>query len=111
MGVRKKGRRVIKYKEHEFIWWVAPDGDDCDKIYLNIISEDKSVILSYRIGDGSFVIINKGRMFQGQKSSGKWELYRIPFEEPLMIVTPKDVDQIVEWAVDGSNAVRLKKVT
>lgn len=64
------------------------------------------MILSYRVGDGSFVIINKGRMFQGQKSSGKWELYGIPFKEPLMIVTPKDVAQIVEWAVDGSNAFR-----
>ena len=83
MGVRKKGRRVIKYKEHEYVWWVEPYGDDSYKLYLNIISEDKSVILSYRVGDGSFVI-------------------------PLMIVTPKDVAQIVEWAVDGSNAVRLK---
>lgn len=105
MGVSRKGRRTLRYKDTEFIWWVSPDEDDCDKIYLNIVSEDKSIILSYRVGDGSFVVISKGRIFQGHKTSGNWESYGIPFKEPLMTVTPRDVERLVEWAVDGRGAV------
>ena len=105
MGVSRKGRRTLRYKDTEFIWWVGPEEDDCDKIYLNIVSEDKSIILSYRVGDGSFVVISKGRIFQGYKTSGNWEIYGIPFKDPLMIVTPGDVKRIVEWAVDGRGAV------
>lgn len=107
MGVSGKGRRTLRFKEREFIWWVSPEEDDCDKIYLNIVSEDKSIILSYRVGDGSFVIISKGRIFQGHKTSGNWETYSIPFKDPLMIVTPGDVKRIVEWAVDGRGAVPI----
>ncbi len=105
MGVFGRGRRKLRYKGTQFFWWVGADGDDCDKIYLNIVSEDKSVILSYKVGDGSFAVISKGRRFQGHKSSGKREVYGIPFKEPLMIVTPRDVERIVEWAVDGRGAV------
>ena len=106
MGVSGKGRRKLQYKGTKFLWWVAPDEDDCDKIYLNIVSEDKSIILSYNVGDGGcFVVTSKGRVFQGHKTSGNWEAYGIPFKEPLMIVTPGDVERFVEWAVDGRGAV------
>ncbi len=33
--------------------------------------------------------------------------YPISFKEPLMVVTTKDVALIVQWAVDGRNAVPL----
>ena len=69
MGVFGRGRRKLRYKGTQFFWWVGADGDDCDKIYLNIVSEDKSVILSYKVGDGSFVVISKGRRFQGDRKS------------------------------------------
>lgn len=106
MGVSGKGRRTLRYKDTKFIWWVSPEEDDCDKIYLNIVSEDKSIILSYNVGDGGcFVVTSKGRVFQGHKTSGNWESYSIPFKEPLMIVTPRDVERFVEWAVDGRGAV------
>lgn len=105
MGVSRKGRRTLHYKGIEFLWWVGTEEDHCDKIYLNIVSEDKSIVLSYKVGDGCFVVISKGRMFQGHKTSGNWEVYGIPFKEPLMIVTPGDVERIVEWAVDGRGAV------
>ena len=105
MGVSTKGRRQIQYKGQNFIWWVAPDGDDCDRIYLNIVSEDKGVVLAYRVGDGSFHIINKGRCFRGEKASGKWESHRIPFDSPLMVVTPKDVAQIIAWTVDQTYGI------
>lgn len=60
MGVSSKRRRQIQYRGQNFIWWVAPDGDDCDKIYLNIVSEDKSIVLAYRVGNGSYNILHWG---------------------------------------------------
>lgn len=102
MGVSAKGRRRISYQGQNFVWWVAPDGDDCDRIYLNIVSEDKSIVLAYRVNGESFCIISKGRRLHGEKTSGKWQMCRIPFREPLMIVTPKDVAQMIAWAVDES---------
>ncbi|MDE7414762.1 MAG: hypothetical protein K2N44_00300 [Lachnospiraceae bacterium] len=101
MGVSAKGRRRIQYQGQNFVWWVAPDSDDCDRIYLNIVSEDKSIVLAYRVNGESFRIISKGRRLHGEKTSGKWQLCKIPFREPLMVVTPKDVVQIIAWAVDG----------
>ena len=106
-GVATKKRRRLKYKEQEFVWWVAPNEDDCDKIYLNIVSLDKSIVLTYHLGDGSFAIISSGKRFQGQEMKGGSRLYRIPMKDPLMIVTPKDVEEIIAWAVDGNNAIAL----
>ena len=108
MGVSKKKRRILSYHGMEFIWWVAPNEEDCDKVYLHIVSADKSIVLSYKVGDGSFVIISEGRTFQGHRTSGKWERYGIPFQEPLMLVTPRDVEMIVAWAVDEREAAPLK---
>lgn len=107
MGVSAKGRRIFVYKDIKFIWWVGTRDNDCDKVYLNIISEDKKIKLSYRVGNGCFVIVSKGRFFQGHQTSGCCERYPIPFKEPLMVVTTKDVVLIVQWAVDGRNAVPL----
>ncbi|MDE5699786.1 MAG: hypothetical protein K2I96_20675 [Lachnospiraceae bacterium] len=101
MGVSAKGRRRISYQGQSFVWWIAPDGDDCDRVYLNIVSEDKSIILAYRVDGESFRIISKGRRLHGEQTSGKWQWCWIPFREPLMVVTPKDVAQIIAWAVDG----------
>ncbi|MDE6054832.1 MAG: hypothetical protein K2G55_13980 [Lachnospiraceae bacterium] len=101
MGVSAKGRRRIQYHGQNFVWWIAPDSDDCDRIYLNIVSEDKSIVLAYRVNRESFRIISKGRRLHGEKTSGKWQLCKIPFQEPLLVVTPKDVTQIIAWAVGG----------
>lgn len=100
MGVSAKGRRRISYQGQNFVWWVALDGDDCDRIYLNIVSEDKSIVLAYRVDGESFYIISKGRRLHGKETSGKWQRCAIPFKEPLMVVTPRDVTQIIAWAVE-----------
>lgn len=99
MGVLLRKRRRIQYRGQNFVWWVAPDDDDCDQIYLNIISEDKKVVLACPIGDENYTVISKGRFFQGEKTSGCWEYHKIPLDSPLMYVTPKDVIQIIAWAV------------
>lgn len=108
MGVSKKGRRTITYKDQKYIWWVEPYEDDCDKIYLRILSEDKSLILRYRVGDGSFIVVSEGRMFQGKKQQGTAKLYRLPMEEPIDVATPKIVVELVEWAVYGRDAVPVR---
>lgn len=100
MGVSTKGRRQIQYRGQNFVWWVAPDGDDCDRIYLNIVSEDKSIVLAYRVDGESFYIISKGRRLHGETTSGKWQQCPIPFKEPLTVVTPESVARMIAWAVD-----------
>ncbi len=51
MGISVRKRRRIQYGGQNYIWWVVPNDDDCDQIYLNIISEDKKIILACPIGD------------------------------------------------------------
>ena len=107
MSVSKKGRRSIKYKNQTFVWWVGENPDDEDRIWLNIISDDKKIVLSYRIGEGDFFVVNKGCFFQGKKTSGYWERYWYPMKEPPMVVTPKFVYELISWAVDGKNADKV----
>ena len=66
MGVSKKGRRTIEYNNQTYVWWVGKDDDSCDQVWLNIVSDDKSIVLSYRVG-GDFFIISKGKCFKGKK--------------------------------------------
>lgn len=110
MGVSKKGRRSIKYKNQTFVWWVSKEEDSCDEIWLNIVSEDKSIVLAYRVEGGDFFVRSKGRLFQGKKTSGCWEIYEYPMKEPPIVVTPKFVSELIAWAVDGKNAVCLNKI-
>ena len=109
MGISKRGRRTTEYKNRCYVWWVGRNEDSCDEVELNIISEDKSIVLSYKVGDGRSYIVSKGRIFQGKKTSGCWEVYSIPMKEPLMVVTPKIVSEIIAWAVDGRGAIPLNK--
>lgn len=108
MGVSVKGRRRIQYQGQNFVWWVALDEDDCDRIYLNIVSEDKSIVLAYRVDGESFYIISKGRRLHGEETSGKWQRCAIPFREPLMVVTPEAVAWIIAWAVDRGKEDRAE---
>ena len=109
MGVSTKGRRSIQYKNKNFIWWVGQNGDDMDKIWLNIVSEDKSIVLAYRVGEGDFFIVSKGRIFQGEKKSGSWENYWYPMKEPPMVITPQFVYDLIAWSVDGKDAEKCKR--
>lgn len=110
MGVSQKGKRYIKYNALSFVWWVSKYEDLCDSIWLNIVSDDKSIILAYRVGEGDFSVTSKGRIFQGKPTSGCWERYCYPMDEPPMIITPKFVYNLIAWAVDGRNAVRTDKI-
>lgn len=109
MGVAKKGRRILMYEEKEYIWWVREEADDCGKPWLTVISPDKSLVLSYRVGEGDFFIVSKGRIFQGKETSGKWEYYWYPFSgSPPMVITPKFVREFLEWAIHGRDAEKCQ---
>ena len=104
MGVAKKGRRKMKYRNQTYIWWIAKNEEDEDKVWLNIVSEDKNIILAYRVGEGDFFIVSKGRVFQGEKTSGCHEEYWYLMKEPPRVITPKFVYELIAWSVDGKNA-------
>ncbi|MDE7325065.1 MAG: hypothetical protein K2N63_02115 [Lachnospiraceae bacterium] len=109
MGISKKGKRTIIYKEKEYVWWVREEEEYCAAPWLTIASPDKSLILSYRIEGGDFFVISKGRMFQGRETTGKWEYYWYPFEKrtPPLVITPGFVRELIAWAVDGRGAVMI----
>lgn len=104
MAVRKKGRRKITYKNKEYIWYVK---EDYDSIYyvLNVVSHDKSLIMSIPLKTVTPYVISKGRIFQGQKNVN-WSRYILPFEVPE-IITPRFTSLLIRWATEESDAVRV----
>ena len=108
MGVSKKGRRRIQYKDQTFVWWVSEDDDDFGTVRLKVVSDDKKILLSYRVGEGDYYVRSEGHLFQGKKRSGCWELYEYPLKEPPIVVTPRFVRELIAWAVDGENAALFR---
>jgi hypothetical protein len=106
MSVREKGRRKIIVGDKAYIWYVALD---CDSTYnvLNIISEDKYLILSCPLQTEVEYVISKGRMFQNRETDGCWNRYLLPFHIPNAI-SPKFVEQVIEWSTQHTDAVLVK---
>ena len=97
MSVQKKFRRKINVDDTQYVWYVSPD-DESPYNVLNIISDDKCVILSVPLNVGKDYIINKGRSFQGQRSSGNWERYLLPVSVEKEI-TQKFINQLRQSVV------------
>ena len=95
MAFSKKGKRKIIYNEEEFFWFIRRD-DDSYTDYLNIIKEDRSIIIYYRINQISDEFIHP-RIFIQRSSRLKTGLYN--FFPPLSdeIITPKIVSKILNW--------------
>lgn len=106
MGVGKKGRRKITYNDKLYVWYVALD---CESPFylLNIVSEDKSLILACPLGINTHYAISKGNIFQGQKTNGTWKRYLCPVHIPE-VITPKLVSDIIRWAVDERGSVEVE---
>lgn len=103
MGVRKKGRRTITVDGNTYIWYVSLD-DDSDHYLLNIISEDKSYVLTCPLKTESPYLISKGKLFQDKKTDGIWGRYELPFDIPE-VMTPVFVKKIISWATHKGEAV------
>lgn len=105
MGISAKGKRKITVRERQYVWNVALD-KDTPYLCLNIVSEDKRLILSCPLHMQSNYVISKGNEFQKKKTSGCWERYLCPVEIPE-VITPKVVADIIQWAECENNAVMV----
>lgn len=106
MGVRKKGRRKIICNNETYFWYVELDCDSPNHI-LNIISEDKQLLIACPLNMKTPYIISKGNTFQNRKTNGCWNRYLLPFTVPESI-TPSFVLELADWAANDSGAVEVK---
>lgn len=106
MGVAKKGRRKITVSDKRYIWYIELNYDSPYHI-LNIISEDKTLIISSPLETESPYIISKGKIFQDKRSNGVWNRYLLPFSVPE-IITSKFVSDVIFWATQSEKATEIK---
>lgn len=106
MGVLKKGRRKIIVNEKSYLWYVELDYDSPYYI-LNVISEDKVLIISCPLKMSTPYIISKGNIFQNKKTNGIWNRYLLPFNVPD-IITPKFVSELILWVSQGNDAKEVE---
>ena len=95
MGISKKGKRKIIYNEELFYWFIQRD-EDYGTDHLNIIKEDRSLIIFYRVNQIRDEFIHP-KVFIKKSSRLKTGLY--PFF-PLLsdeIITPKTIINILKW--------------
>ncbi len=110
MGISKKGKRTITCHQKQYVWWVKEDEEDFGTVWLNIVSSDKMLVLSYQVGEEALFVVSKGRLFQGKETSGVWEYYYYPFQQaPPSIITPRFVQELIFWAVDGQEARKISR--
>lgn len=105
MSVATKGKRKIEVDGRRYVWYVADDFDSAYKV-LNVISEDKHVILTVPLHAPSAYVICKGSVFQGKKTSGTWERYALPYAVPDAII-PSFVADVIQWSVGDNGAVAV----
>ena len=107
MSIRTKGRRRIIVGGQTYIWYVAPD-DDSPYNVLNIVSDDKYLILSCPLGTKTAYVISKGRIFQTKETNGSWNRYLLQLDIPDSI-TPEFVARIIAWSTQSTDAVSISR--
>ena len=108
MSIGTKGRRKIIVGNKVYYWNVALD-DDSPYNVLNVISEDKCLILSCPLQTKVEYVISKGRRFKTKKTNGCWNRYILPFHIPD-IITPKFVEQLITWSTEETDAVPINGI-
>lgn len=106
MGAAKKGRRKITVSDKDYVWYICMDKESPYHI-LNIVSDDKALIISCPLKTETSYIISKGNVFQNKKTDGRWNRYLLPFDMPE-IITPKFVSDIIFWAIQDGEAKEIK---
>ncbi len=99
MAVRIKGRRKIIAENKLYVWYVQQDYDSPYYV-CNIVSEDKSVIISCPLKTEIPYAIFKG-------SQPQWKRYALPFDVPE-IITPSFVSQVILWAEQDCDRTELE---
>lgn len=105
MGVMTRGRRKIIVNDRCYVWYIELDYGSVYHV-LNIVSIDKSLIISCPLKTKKPYIISKGNTFQNQKTDGVWNRYLLPFHVPE-IVTPEFVSKVILWSIQDGNAARI----
>lgn len=105
MSISTKRRRKIIVRDRAYVWYVAEDDDSAYDV-LNIVSDDKYLILSCPLKTGTDYVISKGRIFQKKEIHSGWSRFLLPFSIPDA-VTPKLVEQIIVWATESTDAVPI----
>ena len=106
MSISKKGRRKIIVGGQTYFWYVALD-DDSPYNILNIVSDDKYLILSCPLQTEPEYVVSKGRVFQTKETNSGWTRYWLPFHIPDSI-TPKFVEQLIVWSTQNNDAIKKK---
>lgn len=107
MSILTKNRRKIICGGRQYVWYVKPDEDFCGRPVLHIISSDKKLILAFPLDTEKFYVVNQGKVFQNTVFDGSWKRYAVPIERVLSI-TPKFIMKLVDWAVNGNDAVLVE---
>jgi hypothetical protein len=113
MGVMKKKHRKIVRNNRVFYWHVK-NGEDDDRLYLSIKSDDKKFIVSYMLEQKDtqrlfspktpFIIV-VGKEFKGLDNLGHcWERFVVPEWEDK-IVTPSLVAEIIDWCFTDEEVI------
>ena len=106
MSIRSKGRRKTIVDGQTYLWYIALD-DESPYNILNIVSNDKYLILSCPLQTKTEYVISKGRIFQGKETKEGWSRYLLPFHIPESI-TPKFVKQLIVWSTQNTDATKIK---
>lgn len=104
MSVRKKGRRKIVCNNKNYVWYVE-EAYEYSGYVLHIISDDKKIILAYPLDTIPYVV-SIGKVFQNYQSDGCWARYLVPIQQ-VSVITPKFVSELINWATEGENAIRI----
>jgi hypothetical protein len=98
MGVRKKGRNKIIVNGRAFVWHVRSD-----EIHVNIASDDKNFVVSYRWFDEPRLIVS-GPEFPGISPSEKRPVMLRPpefnYRSPAALAR-----QVIKWALHSARVL------
>ena len=95
----------MRWEGAAYVWYIAPDQDFPLEV-LHVAAEDKGLILACPMGWTPAYVISKGQRFQGRKTNGCWNRYRLPCPLPRA-VTPAFVAALVSWAERGTGAEKV----
>ena len=95
LSISTNSRRRIIVGGHTYIWYVAMYNNTPYNV-LNIVSDDKYLILSCPLHTKAEYVINKGRIFKTKETSVHWKKNLLPFVIPYAF-TPKFVEKLIVW--------------
>ncbi|WP_235218343.1 hypothetical protein [Paenibacillus sp. FSL R7-269] len=112
LGVNSKGKRKLEHSGRTYYWNVQLDPEDYGQTNLNIVSEDKKLVLSYNLGQANknvrpFIVV-KGLEFEGLDNYYRqgWVRVLTPYWDDN-IITPGLVKTIIEWCLLKKDLLEL----